>query len=251
MDSQEITHSLLTVLPPEAVSIQEADIARFSTDNPLAQGSSRPTHVVRPKDVETLQKLVRLANERKMNLTVASSTGRHSKGGLIGAGESVLVDLSPWDRNQPTYGDSPKYNEYFRNQLRELLTNYGRIDEVWFDGACGEGPNGKKQEYDWPACYALVRELQPTALIAICGPDIRWVGNESGVARENESSVVTQHSRGGVTLRTNDGSQHSSAPYPSPAPYQYSSNGPNTIAATSKDSAGSSASPWPLATPGS
>jgi alpha-L-fucosidase len=103
--------------------------------------------------------------------------------------------LSPWDRNQSTYGDSPKYNEYFRNQLRELLTNYGPIDEVWFDGACGEGPDGKKQEYDWPACYALVRELQPKALIAICGPDIRWVGNESGVARENESSVVNRDGR--------------------------------------------------------
>jgi alpha-L-fucosidase len=102
----------------------------------------------------------------------------------------VGLYLSPWDRNQPTYGDSPKYNQYFRNQLRELLTNYGPVDEVWFDGACGEGPNGKKQEYDWPSCYALVRELQPQALIAICGPDIRWVGNESGVARENESSVV-------------------------------------------------------------
>ncbi len=107
----------------------------------------------------------------------------------------VGLYLSPWDRNQPTYGDSPKYNQYFRNQLRELLTNYGPIDEVWFDGACGEGPNGKRQEYDWPACYALVRELQPNALIAICGPDIRWVGNESGVARENESSVVTRDGR--------------------------------------------------------
>jgi alpha-L-fucosidase len=107
----------------------------------------------------------------------------------------VGLYLSPWDRNQPIYGDSPKYNEYFRNQLRELLTNYGPIDEVWFDGACGEGPNGKKQEYDWPACYALVRELQPGALIAICGPDIRWVGNESGVARENESSVVQRDGR--------------------------------------------------------
>lgn len=104
----------------------------------------------------------------------------------------VGLYLSPWDRNQPTYGDSPKYNQYFRNQLRELLTHYGPIDEVWFDGACGEGPNGKKQEYDWPACYAVVRELQPNALIAICGPDIRWVGNESGVARENESSVVSR-----------------------------------------------------------
>ena len=107
----------------------------------------------------------------------------------------VGLYLSPWDRNQPTYGDSPKYNEYFHNQLRELLTNYGPIDEVWFDGACGEGPNGKKQEYDWPACYAVVRDLQPNALIAIGGPDIRWVGNESGVAREDESSVVERDGR--------------------------------------------------------
>ena len=107
----------------------------------------------------------------------------------------VGLYLSPWDRNQPTYGDSPKYNEYFRNQLRELLTNYGEVDEVWFDGACGEGPNGKKQEYDFPSYFALIRELQPNALIAISGPDIRWVGNESGVARENESSVVTRDGR--------------------------------------------------------
>lgn len=107
----------------------------------------------------------------------------------------VGLYLSPWDRNQPTYGDSPRYNEFFRNQLRELMSGYGPIDEVWFDGACGEGPNGKKQEYDWPAAYAVVRELQPSALIAICGPDIRWVGNESGVARENESSVVMRDGR--------------------------------------------------------
>lgn len=107
----------------------------------------------------------------------------------------VGLYLSPWDRNQPAYGDSPKYNEYFRNQLRELLGDYGVIDEVWFDGACGEGANGKRQEYDWPGYYALVRELQPEALIAICGPDIRWVGNEDGVARENESSVVSRDGR--------------------------------------------------------
>ena len=107
----------------------------------------------------------------------------------------VGLYLSPWDRNQPTYGDSPKYNEYFRNQLRELLTDYGTIDEVWFDGACGEGPNGKRQEYDWNSYYALIRQLQPNALIAISGPDIRWVGNESGVARENESSVVPRDGR--------------------------------------------------------
>jgi alpha-L-fucosidase len=106
----------------------------------------------------------------------------------------VGLYLSPWDRHQPTYGDSPQYNQYFRNQLRELLTNYGPIDEVWFDGACGEGPNGKKQDYDWPSYYALIRELQPKGLIAISGPDIRWVGNESGVAREDESSVVKRGS---------------------------------------------------------
>ena len=97
--------------------------------------------------------------------------------------------LSPWDRHEPTYGNSPAYNEHFRNQLRELLTNYGAVSEVWFDGACAEGPNGKRQEYDWLSYYRVVRELQPKALIAICGPDIRWVGNEDGLARENESSV--------------------------------------------------------------
>jgi alpha-L-fucosidase len=129
---------------------------------------------------------------------VSSSPWRDGKGDVVRAVVDALREqqirvglyLSPWDRHQPTYGDSPKYNQHFCGQLRELLANYGPIDEVWFDGACGEGPNGKKQEYDWPAYYAVVRELQPDALIAICGPDIRWVGNESGVARENESSVV-------------------------------------------------------------
>jgi alpha-L-fucosidase len=99
------------------------------------------------------------------------------------------VYLSPWDRHERTYGDSPAYNQHFRDQLKELLTNYGTVDEVWFDGACGEGSNGKKQEYDWVSYYQLVRQLQPKALIAICGPDIRWVGNEDGLARENETSV--------------------------------------------------------------
>jgi alpha-L-fucosidase len=98
--------------------------------------------------------------------------------------------LSPWDRHEPTYGDSPKYNEHFRNQLRELLTNYGEVAEVWFDGACGEGPNGKRQVYDWPSYYKVIRELQPSAVIAIMGPDVRWVGTESGYGRETEWSVV-------------------------------------------------------------
>ncbi|MDA3923306.1 MAG: alpha-L-fucosidase [Kiritimatiellae bacterium] len=99
--------------------------------------------------------------------------------------------LSPWDRHEKSYG-TDAYNDYFCNQLTELLSNYGQIDEVWFDGACGEGPNGKKQVYDWDRYFALIRKLQPKALIAISGPDIRWVGNESGFARVGESSVRTR-----------------------------------------------------------
>jgi alpha-mannosidase len=106
------------------------------------------------------------------------------------AGLKVGVYLSPWDRHEPTYGDSPAYNEHFRNQLRELLSGYGEISEVWFDGACGEGPNGKRQTYDWPSYYRVVRELQPRAVIFGMGPDIRWVGTESGYGRETEWSVV-------------------------------------------------------------
>lgn len=128
---------------------------------------------------------------------VKNSPWKSGKGDVVGdvaeacrkGGLKFGVYLSPWDRHERTYGDSPAYNCHFTNQLRELLTNYGPIAEVWFDGACGEGPNGKRQEYDWAGYYQVVRQLQPNALIAICGPDIRWVGNESGVARENETSV--------------------------------------------------------------
>jgi alpha-L-fucosidase len=105
------------------------------------------------------------------------------------AGMKLGLYLSPWDRHEPRYGDSPAYNQFFMHQLTELLTGYGDVAEVWFDGACGEGPNGKKQEYDWPGYYALIRKLQPHALIAVSGPDIRWVGNEDGFARETEWSI--------------------------------------------------------------
>jgi alpha-L-fucosidase len=129
--------------------------------------------------------------------SVKNSPWRGGKGDVVRevsdacrkAGIKFGVYLSPWDRNNPEYGNSPVYNEYFRNQLRELMTNYGEIAEVWFDGACGEGPNGKRQVYDFGSYYEVVRELQPQAVIAICGPDVRWVGNETGVARETEWSV--------------------------------------------------------------
>lgn len=100
--------------------------------------------------------------------------------------------LSPWDRHEKTYG-TEEYNEFYKRQLRELLTNYGPVDEVWFDGAIGEGSNGKKQVYDWQGYFDLVRELQPQAVIAIMGPDVRWVGTESGYGRESEWSVMPIH----------------------------------------------------------
>lgn len=100
------------------------------------------------------------------------------------------VYLSPWDRNSPYFGDSAAYNDYFINQLTELLTQYGQIDEVWFDGANGEGPDGKKQVYDFNRWYSHIRKLQPQAVIAVMGPDVRWVGTESGYGRETEWSVV-------------------------------------------------------------
>ena len=100
------------------------------------------------------------------------------------------VYLSPWDRNAECYGDSPAYNKFFIEQLTELLSNYGEVHEVWFDGACGEGPNGKKQVYDWTAILAKIRELQPKAVTAIMGDDVRWVGNEGGMGRDTEWSAT-------------------------------------------------------------
>ena len=100
------------------------------------------------------------------------------------------VYLSPWDRNSRLYGQGKAYDDYFCNQLTELCTEYGELFSVWFDGACGEGPNGKKQVYDWDRYYALIRKLQPNAAIAISGPDIRWCGNEAGDTRESEWSVL-------------------------------------------------------------
>jgi alpha-L-fucosidase len=91
--------------------------------------------------------------------------------------------LSPWDRHESSYGDSPRYNDFYISQLTELLTRYGPIADVWFDGANGEGPNGKRQIYDWPRVHRTVRELQPAALMfSDAGPDLRWIGNEQGTA---------------------------------------------------------------------
>lgn len=98
--------------------------------------------------------------------------------------------LSPWDMNSEYYG-TDKYNDYFCNQLTELLTNYGEIFYVWFDNACGEGPDGIKQKYDFERYFSLIRKYQPNAVIFNdFGPDIRWCGNEAGIGRTYEWSVV-------------------------------------------------------------
>ena len=133
------------------------------------------------------------------NHSVASSPFRSGRGDVVGEfvdacrAESLEpgLYLSPWDRHEPRYGDSPAYNDFYCDQLTELLTRYGRIREVWFDGANGEGPNGKKQSYDWPRVWALVRRLQPDAVMfSDAGPDIRWIGNERGTAGDPNWSTV-------------------------------------------------------------
>jgi len=123
--------------------------------------------------------------------SVASSPWRIGRGDVVrevadAASEAKIglgLYLSPWDRNARSYGSGDAYNDFYIAQLTELLTNYGPLVEVWFDGANGEGPNGKRQTYDWARIHATVRRLQPNALMfSDAGPDIRWIGNERGIA---------------------------------------------------------------------
>ena len=112
------------------------------------------------------------------------------------------IYLSPWDRNSADYG-KPEYITYFRNQLTELLTNYGPIFEVWFDGANGgSGYYGGAREtrridrrtyYDWQNTYKLIRKLQPGIVIWNDGGDrgdLRWVGTEAGYVGETNWSLL-------------------------------------------------------------
>ena len=135
--------------------------------------------------------------------SVAASPFRGGKGDVVKEvseacrkeGLAFGVYLSLWDRNNAAYGSGKAYNDYFVHQLEELLTGYGEICSVWFDGACGEGPNGKVQVYDWERYYRTIRELQPGACIHVCGPDVRWCGNEAGYTRKSEWSVVPERTR--------------------------------------------------------
>lgn len=207
----------------EQLEWQEAELSMFLhfgvntfTDREWGEGTEDP-RVFNPTELDAAQwvSVAKEAGFRYLILTtkhhdgfclwpskftdhsVKASPWRNGRGNVVrefaravsAAKLKLGIYVSPWDRHERTYGDSPAYNRHFVNQLTELLTEYGEVAEVWFDGACGEGPNGKRQEYDWQSYYDTIRKLQPKALIAICGPDIRWVGNEEGYARETEWSV--------------------------------------------------------------
>ena len=124
--------------------------------------------------------------------TVAQSKWRDGKGDILKElseacreyGLKFGVYISPWDQNDPHYG-TPEYNEVFRRTIEHAHTNYGEVFEQWFDGACGEGPNGKQQVYDWDLFNGEVYRHHPNAMIFTdVGPGCRWIGNESGIAGE-------------------------------------------------------------------
>ncbi|MBO9618486.1 MAG: alpha-L-fucosidase [Niabella sp.] len=141
--------------------------------------------------------------------SVKNSPWKNGKGDIVKeaseaakkAGLKFGVYLSPWDRNRADYG-TPSYITYYRNQLKELFSNYGPIFEMWFDGANGgDGYYGGKREkrkingatfYDWPTTLKMVRSMQPNVLFfSDAGPDIRWVGNERGMAGETNWNTIT------------------------------------------------------------
>ncbi|WP_216373066.1 alpha-L-fucosidase [Streptomyces tailanensis] len=145
--------------------------------------------------------------------SVASSPWRDGRGDVVAEvaeaarrhGLHFGIYLSPWDRTEASYGSGTAYDDFYVAQLTELLTRYGPVFSVWLDGANGEGPNGKVQVYDWERYYAVVREAQPDAVISVCGPDVRWCGNEAGETRPDEWSVVPRALRDAE--RTADRSQ--------------------------------------------
>ncbi len=130
--------------------------------------------------------------------TVRESAWKNGKGDVLKElseacreeGLKFGVYLSPWDRNHPLYGTA-EYNNIFSYMLKEVLGNYGEVFEQWFDGANGEGPNGKKQEYDWKLFNSTVYSLQKDAIIfSDGGPGCRWVGNENGYAGETNWNTL-------------------------------------------------------------
>jgi alpha-L-fucosidase len=147
--------------------------------------------------------------------TVAHSKWRNGQGDVLkdlsaacrAYGLKLGIYISPWDRNHPAYGTAA-YNQVFAGMLKEVLTHYGQIFEVWFDGANGEGPNGKKQVYDWALFDSTVKKYQPQAVIFnFSNTDgIRWVGNEDGYAPvtswSRDSGFTTDGHRTAIQMGT-------------------------------------------------
>ena len=130
--------------------------------------------------------------------TVRESAWKDGKGDVLKElaaackeyGLKLGMYLSPWDRNHPDYG-TPEYNEIFAKTLEEVHTQYGDVFEQWFDGANGEGPNGKKQVYNWDLFNGTVYKYHPNAVIfSDIGPGCRWIGNENGFAGETNWSTL-------------------------------------------------------------
>ena len=142
--------------------------------------SAQSTHTVTPEN-DVLKALRTAIDAHNSNLRPPTSDLK------------MGVYISPWDRNHPAYGTN-EYNTVFSNTLREVHTAYGPLFEQWFDGACGEGPNGKRQEYDWPLFEGTVLNINPQCVIfSDVGPGCRWVGNEDGRADEtNWSTLITE-----------------------------------------------------------
>jgi len=220
-----LDHRLIQIVPsPHQKALQEMEFYAFVhftvntfTDREWGDGSESPA-VFNPEKLDADQwvQAIKAAGMKGLILTckhhdgfclwpskhtahsVAASPWKNGQGDVVAevsaacrrAGIRFGVYLSPWDRHEKCYGTGKEYDDYFVAQLTELMTNYGDIFCAWFDGACGEGPNGKKQVYDWPRYYEVIRRLQPGATIHICGPDVRWCGNEAGDTREAEWSVV-------------------------------------------------------------
>jgi alpha-L-fucosidase len=130
--------------------------------------------------------------------TVAQSKWRKGKGDPLKElatacrefGLKLGIYLSPWDRNHPKYG-TEEYNEVFINMMKEVVSRYGPLFEFWWDGANGEGPNGKKQVYDFRKFEKTLRSIAPnTVVFSDIGPDIRWVGNEDGIAGKSNWNLL-------------------------------------------------------------
>lgn len=222
---RDLIRQAVTVRPsPRQLAWQQLEFCAFVhfgintfTDREWGDGTEDPA-LFCPEDLDADQwvRAIRSAGMRGVILTckhhdgfclwpsactdhsVRSSPWMQGKGDVVGllsracrrAGLKFGVYLSPWDRHDPRYGTGKPYDDYYTAQLTELATQYGEIFCFWFDGACGEGQNGRKQEYDWERYYQVIRRYQPGATINVCGPDVRWCGNEAGHCRPSEWSVV-------------------------------------------------------------